>query len=62
MNKMRMTSENQRAYNIEKLRAEFPEFVIEQTGEDGKIEYGIDYESMRILFNEPNAAEGGRTV
>ena len=58
MDKVKMTTPDGVAENIEKLAALFPAAVTEMRGEDGTLRKGIDFEKLRQLLSR-DIVEGG---
>lgn len=58
MDKVKMTTPDGVAENIEKLAALFPASVTEMRGEDGTLRKGIDFEKLRQLLSR-DIVEGG---
>ena len=58
MDKVKMTTPDGVAENIEKLAALFPAAVTEMRGEDGALRKGIDFEKLRQLLSR-DIVEGG---
>lgn len=50
MDKVKMTTPDGVAENIEKLAALFPAAVTEMRGEDGTLRKGIDFEKLKQFY------------